>query len=79
MCVLVVHGSTPNDAGDVMSEWKTWIQRLHRDEGGATATEYIVLLVLVACFIISIVKIFGNTVSDKYTAANEIVLKEVRF
>ncbi len=62
-----------------MNEWKSWLKKLHANEDGATATEYIVLLVLVACFIISIVKIFGHTVSDKYTAANEIVLKEVRF
>lgn len=55
------------------------LKTLHNDESGATSTEYIILLILVACFIISIVKIYGNTVSDKYTAANDIILKEVRF
>lgn len=62
-----------------MKDMKRIFAALHADESGATATEYIVLLILVACFIIAIVKVFGNTVSDKYTAANDLVLKEVRF
>ena len=51
----------------------------HRNEDGATATEYIVLLILVACFIIAIVKVFGQTASQKVRAADEIVKKEVTF
>jgi Flp pilus assembly pilin Flp len=51
----------------------------HRDDAGATATEYIILLILVACFIIAIVKVYGSTASRKYTAANEVVTKDVVF
>lgn len=51
---------------------------LHRNESAATATEYIILLILVACFIIAIVKLFGKTVYDKFWAADEYVTKEVK-
>jgi Flp pilus assembly pilin Flp len=52
---------------------------LHRDEDGATATEYVILLVLVACFVIAIVKVFGETLSRKLQAGTELVSKEVTF
>ena len=55
------------------------IQQLHHDESGAAATEYIILLILVACFVIGIVKMFGSTVSAKYAAADQLIVKEVRF
>lgn len=55
------------------------LARFHRDEDGATATEYIILLILVACFVIAIVKTFGETTSRKYEAANELVIKDVTF
>ena len=57
----------------------TYLRAFHRDTRGATATEYIILLILVACFIIAIVKIFGNTVSKKYRAADELIKKEVTY
>ena len=50
----------------------------HRDEDAATATEYIILLILIACFVIAIVKVFGKTVYDKFWAADEVVKKEVK-
>ena len=46
---------------------------LHNDESGATATEYIILLVLIACFVIGIVKTFGSTLSGKYGDAEKAV------
>ncbi len=55
------------------------IQSFHKDEGGATATEYIILLILVACFVISAVKLYGQTVSEKYGWADERVAKFVTF
>ena len=55
------------------------LNSFHRDERAATATEYIILLILVACFIIAIVKVFGRTASQKYRAADEVVKKEVTF
>ena len=54
-------------------------KRLHRDEGGAGATEYIILLILIACVVITIVKVFGTTVSRKFGDAEEVVHKEVDF
>ncbi|MEZ4458371.1 MAG: Flp family type IVb pilin [bacterium] len=55
------------------------LETFHNDEDGATATEYIVLLILIACFVIAIVKTFGQTLSSKYSAADELIVKEVRF
>lgn len=55
------------------------IQDLHADEDGATATEYIILLILVACFVIGIVKAFGGTLSAKYASADQLIVKEVTF
>lgn len=51
----------------------------HQDEDGATATEYIILLILVACFVIAIVQMFGETVSEKFDSANSAVQGNVTF
>jgi Flp pilus assembly pilin Flp len=51
----------------------------HNDEDGATATEYIILLILIACFVIVIVKTFGETVSEKFNSANQGVQDMVEF
>lgn len=53
------------------------IATLHSDESGATATEYIILLVLVACFCIAIVRLFGTTLSSKFAAAQDAVASQV--
>ena len=58
---------------------KNMMLALHNDEDGATATEYIILLILVACFVIAIVKLFGNTVSEKFDNANTSVSTQVKF
>lgn len=58
---------------------KNLLIALHNDEDGATATEYIILLILIACFVIAIVKVFGNTVSEKYNSANDEVQNQVTF
>lgn len=55
------------------------LKMLHEDEEGAGATEYIILLILIACVVIGIVKVFGTTVSKKYDDANEKVAKDVEF
>lgn len=55
------------------------VRSFHEDESGATATEYVVLLVLIACFIIAVVKVYGRTVSEKYGWADERVSKFVTF
>lgn len=52
--------------------------QLHRDEEGATATEYVVILVLVACFIIAIVALYGDTFWRRWQMAVEVVKKFVR-
>jgi Flp pilus assembly pilin Flp len=58
---------------------KNMLIALHNDEDGATATEYIILLILIACFVIAIVKLFGSTVSDKFNSANDSVVTDVVF
>lgn len=55
------------------------IKKFHNDEDGATATEYIILLILIACFVIAIVKLFGSTVSSKFNNANSKVTSQVVF
>ena len=55
------------------------LRRLHTEETGATATEYLVLLVLIACFIIAAVRLFGETLEEKYRWADERVFKFVVF
>lgn len=49
---------------------KNLMMKLHNDEDGATATEYIILLILIACFVIAIVKTFGATLESKFMEAN---------
>ncbi len=46
---------------------------LHNDEDGATATEYVVLLVLVACFVIAIIAAFGDQINNLFGEAHEEV------
>lgn len=58
---------------------KNLLIAFHSDEDGATATEYIILLILIACFVIAIVKLFGNTVSEKFNNANDAVVTKVTF
>ena len=53
--------------------------QFHRDEEGATATEYIILLVCIACFVIMVVKTFGQTLEEKYRWADQRVAKFVTF
>jgi len=58
---------------------KDLLMQLHTNEDGATATEYIILLILIACFVIAIVKLFGTTVSSKFNNANSSVQNQVVF
>lgn len=46
------------------------LKRLRLNRRGATATEYIVMIVLVALFVLGIIRVFGDTVKDKYLRAN---------
>lgn len=62
-----------------MEDIEQALVEFHQDEDGATATEYIILLILVACFVIAIVQAFGDTVSDKFNSANEAVEGNVTF
>ena len=62
-----------------MSDLKNLLLAFHTDEDGAGATEYIVLLILIACVVIAIVKTFGTTISSKFNRANASVGGEVSF
>lgn len=62
-----------------MEALKNLLIAFHNDEDGATATEYIILLILIACFVIAIVKVFGKTASAKIDEANEAVETQVTF
>ena len=52
---------------------KQQLLALHQDEDGATATEYIVLLVLIACFVIAVVAAFGDTINELFGNAQDEV------
>lgn len=52
--------------------------RLHRDERGATATEYVVLVVLVAAGIIAVVSVFGERINTLYQMAVDTLYRDVR-
>ncbi len=56
-----------------MDAIKTLLVALHNDEDGATATEYVVLLVLVACFVIAVVAAFGDQINNLFGEANQTV------
>ncbi len=49
------------------------------NQKGATTTEYLILLILVACMIIAVVKIYGETIESKYRWADVRVVKSVTF
>ena len=53
-----------------MNELMNMLKDFHNDECGAGSTEYILLLILIACVVISVVKTFGATVEQKYANAN---------
>lgn len=61
----------------MLNTLKTRLRTIHQDEEGAGATEYIILLILIACVVIAIVKIFGTTIRSKYERAQEKVDKDV--
>ena len=61
-----------------MNNFKDMLVQFHKDEDGATATEYIILLILIACIIIAMVAAFGSVLKQKYTdAKNEVDTKVV--
>lgn len=62
-----------------MEAIKNLLISLHNDEDGASATEYIILLILIACVVIAIVQLFGATVSKKFGSAQQAVSTKVNF
>lgn len=65
--------------GSLLAHFRARLRAFHRDCDAATATEYIILLILIACFVIAIVKLYGSTVSQKYNAADQVVQKKVTY
>lgn len=49
------------------------IQAFHNEEEGATATEYIIMVVLIACFLITMIGLFGEAVGEKFTESTSDV------
>lgn len=58
---------------------KNLLVAFHNDEDGATATEYIILLILIACVIIFMVRTFGSVVYKKFNDAQAKVSSDVKF
>jgi pilus assembly protein Flp/PilA len=53
------------------------LRSFHHDESGATSTEYIIVLILIACIIIGIVGAFGSVLFNKFEDAKEDVRRDV--
>jgi len=62
-----------------MDALRNLFEELLLDESGATATEYLVLLILIACFVIYVVKVFGDTLKHKYANATNAIERELTF
>ena len=60
-----------------MQTLKNLLVTLHSDEDGAGATEYIILLILIACVVIAMVKVFGETISTKFDESSTHVKDNV--
>ncbi len=54
-----------------MQMLKALLIALHEDETGVTATEYVSVLVLIACVGIVTVNTFGEAVSELYSEVHE--------
>lgn len=62
-----------------MRERQSLVMQLLQDESGATATEYIIMLILIACFVIAVVQLFGDTLRHKWADANNVLDRELVF
>lgn len=62
-----------------MNRWMPLVRRFDGDETGATATEYMIILILIACFLIVVVKKYGEVTENKYADANNAVNRLVTF
>ena len=60
-----------------MQDLKQALVTFHNDQDGATSTEYIIVLILIACIIIGIVAAFGSVLSKKFDAARSQVDSKV--
>ncbi|MEM1349171.1 MAG: Flp family type IVb pilin [Myxococcota bacterium] len=60
-----------------MNELKNLLIALRNDEGGAGATEYVILLILIACVAVGVVQVFGETVEGKFDDASESSQEEI--
>ena len=60
-----------------MNDLKNALIAFHTDEDGAGATEYIILLILIACIIIGMVAAFGSVISTKFDNAKTEVQTKV--
>ena len=56
-----------------MQDLKQALVTFHNDQDGATSTEYIIVLILIACIIIGIVAAFGSVLSKKFQSAKDNV------
>lgn len=67
----------PSNLGVNMPDLKSLARRFHEDEEGQGMTEYIIILVLIAIFVILVVKVFGTKIKglfkDSTNAINENV------
>ena len=57
--------------------FKNMLLDFHKNEDGANATEYIILLILIACIIIAMVAAFGSVLKQKYTDGKNTVDTQV--
>ncbi len=56
---------------------KALFKRFHEDEEGQGMTEYIIILVLIAIFVILVVKIFGKKIKGLFEQSTNALNKQV--
>ena len=56
---------------------KALLKRFHEDEEGQGMTEYIIILVLIAIFVILVVKIFGKKIKGLFGQSTNALNKQV--
>jgi len=60
-----------------LADLKGLARRFHKDEEGQGMTEYIIILVLIAIFVIIVVKVFGEKIKSLFKESTNAINENV--
>lgn len=60
-----------------LTDLKGLARRFHKDEEGQGMTEYIIILVLIAIFVIIVVKVFGEKIKSLFKESTNAINENV--